>query len=178
MTKRHLMALRLMLMLADGVAAAIVFIAVSALRFTVGGPMRSGRWALTWEPLRSSSPQRGCSSSGPWGFIGSAYGGACWRRPGHLARATVVVVAVTLSALFLLHQDNVSRIFLALLFVVQPAVSLTLRAVLRSWFDSLRQRGYKHELHAGRRHWSPGPGVRRPGRDPAARAADCVSSAI
>jgi exopolysaccharide biosynthesis polyprenyl glycosylphosphotransferase len=142
MTKRHLMALRLMLMLADGVAAAIVFIAVSALRFTVGGP--DAQWSVGFDVGTAA-----VVFATTWVVVLWAMGlyrlrvrWSLLAEARDLARATVVVVAVTLSALFLLHQDNVSRIFLALLFVVQPAVSLTLRAVLRSWFDSLRQRGY------------------------------------
>lgn len=141
MTKRHLMALRLMLMLADGVAAVVVFGAVSALRFDVAP---SAEWsvgldvgtaavffATTWVLVLWSLGLYRLRVR--WSLLSEAK---------DLARATVVVVAVSLSALFLLHQDNVSRVFLALLFVVQPAVSLALRAVLRSWFDSLRQRGY------------------------------------
>ena len=58
-----------------------------------------------------------------------------------LAKATVVALAVTLSLLFLTHQDAVSRVFLAALFVAQPAVTLAGRGLLRFWFDSLRRRG-------------------------------------
>ena len=104
--------------------------------------MRSGRWASTSEPPRSSSPTTWVLVLWAMGLYRLRVRWSLLAEARDLARATVVVVAVTLSALFLLHQDNVSRIFLALLFVVQPAVSLTLRAVLRSWFDSLRQRGY------------------------------------
>jgi exopolysaccharide biosynthesis polyprenyl glycosylphosphotransferase len=48
---------------------------------------------------------------------------------------------VTFALLFLLHQDNVSRLFLALLFLVQPAVMLAGRALLRRWFEARRRGG-------------------------------------
>jgi exopolysaccharide biosynthesis polyprenyl glycosylphosphotransferase len=56
-------------------------------------------------------------------------------------RATIAVAAVTLSLLFLLHQDDVSRLFLAFLFVVQPAAAILLRAGLRSRYNALGRRG-------------------------------------
>jgi exopolysaccharide biosynthesis polyprenyl glycosylphosphotransferase len=43
--------------------------------------------------------------------------------------------------LFLTHQDAVSRVFLAALFLTQPAVTLGGRALLRFWFEILRRRG-------------------------------------
>ena len=67
-----------------------------------------------------------------WGWLAEAR---------DIVRGTVVVLALTLSLLFLLHQDDVSRLFLALLFVAQPAVMLAGRAVLRGWFESRRRRG-------------------------------------
>ncbi len=56
-----------------------------------------------------------------------------------IARAAVLVVAVVLSSLFLLHQDDVSRLFLAILFVAQPLVTLANRALFRTWFNALRR---------------------------------------
>ena len=53
MTKRHLMTLRLVLMLADGVAALIVFGAVSTLRFSVGGP--DAQWSVGFDVARMLS---------------------------------------------------------------------------------------------------------------------------
>src|SRR5206468_4247047 len=42
---------------------------------------------------------------------------------------------------FILHQDNVSRLFLAILFMAQPVVTLASRALLRRWFEILRRGG-------------------------------------
>ena len=56
-------------------------------------------------------------------------------------RGTILVLALTLSLLFLFHQDDVSRLFLVLLFAAQFLVALGGRALLRRWFESLRRRG-------------------------------------
>ncbi len=56
------------------------------------------------------------------------------------------MAAFSLSALFIFHGEGVSRLFLIILFVVQPLVTLTLRGVLRAWFTSLRQQGYNTHL--------------------------------
>ena len=141
MTKRHLMTLRLTLMLADWLSAFAVFMLVSAVRFQDGDP--SAVWsvgidipiaailfALTWVVVL-------------W-VMGLYRLRARWNlmtEARDIARAAVVVVAVVLSALFLLHQDNVSRLFLAILFVVQPVVTLASRALFRSWFNALRRQG-------------------------------------
>jgi exopolysaccharide biosynthesis polyprenyl glycosylphosphotransferase len=142
MTRRHLMALRLVLMLADGVAAVFVFIAVSALRFNLGGP--EAQWSVGFDVATASVFFAAIWVAVLWalGLYRLRVRWSLLAEARDLVRATFVVVAVILSALFLLHQEDVSRIFLALLFIAQPAVSLIERAVLRSWFDVLRRRGY------------------------------------
>ena len=141
MTKRHLMTLRLILMLADGVVAFTVFMVVSLIRFQEGDP--TAVWSVGID-----IPIAGTIFAFIW--VGVLWAVGLYRlrvrwslltEARDIARATVVVVAVTLSMLFLLHQDNVSRLFLGLLFVAQPAVTLAGRAVLRYWFDSLRRQG-------------------------------------
>jgi exopolysaccharide biosynthesis polyprenyl glycosylphosphotransferase len=141
MTKRHLMTLRLILMLADGVTAFLVFMVVSLIRFQEGDPtavwsvgvdipIAATVFALIWVGVLWSLGLYRLRVR--WSLLTEAR---------DILRATVVVVAVTLSMLFLLHQDNVSRLFLALLFVAQPAVTLAGRAGLRYWFDTLRRQG-------------------------------------
>jgi exopolysaccharide biosynthesis polyprenyl glycosylphosphotransferase len=141
MTKRHLMTLRLILMLADGVTAFLVFMVVSLIRFQEGDP--TAVWSVGVDiPI--------AATVFAFIWIGVLWSLGLYRlrvrwtlltEARDILRATVVVVAVTLSMLFLLHQDNVSRLFLALLFVAQPAVTLLGRAALRYWFDSLRRQG-------------------------------------
>jgi exopolysaccharide biosynthesis polyprenyl glycosylphosphotransferase len=141
MTARHLMALRLLLGLADGVLAFAVFLTISVVRFQEGDPtvkwsvgvdvpIAATLFAVTWVAVL-------------W-LMGLYRIRARWSlrtEARDIARATVLAVALTLSTLFVFHQDNVSRVFLAIMFVVQPALTLVLRALLRSWFATLRRRG-------------------------------------
>jgi len=134
------MTLRLLLVLADFITAAGVFLLVSLVRFeadpsaqwSVGVDVApaAALFALTWVTafwvlglyrLRAR-----------WGWVAEAR---------DIVRGAIVVLAVTLSLLFLLHQDDVSRLFLALLFIVQPIVMLAGRVALRNWFESQRRRG-------------------------------------
>ncbi|MGH2444895.1 MAG: sugar transferase, partial [Candidatus Limnocylindria bacterium] len=140
MTRRHLMTLRILFMLADGVAAALVFLLVSIVRFeadpsvqwSVGidvGPA-AGLFAVTWVSVFWALGLYRLRVR--WGLLAEVR---------DIFRGTVVVLAITLSLLFLFHQDDVSRLFLALLFVVQPLVALAGRTVLRRWFEARRRRG-------------------------------------
>jgi exopolysaccharide biosynthesis polyprenyl glycosylphosphotransferase len=141
MTKRHLMTLRLILMLADGVTAYLVFMFVSFLRFqewdptavwSVGieQPIAAAIFALIWVGVLWTLGLYRLRVR--WSLLTEAR---------DIVRATVVALAVTLSMLFLLRQEDVSRVLLALLFLAQPAVTLAGRAVLRYWFDALRRQG-------------------------------------
>jgi exopolysaccharide biosynthesis polyprenyl glycosylphosphotransferase len=140
MTRRHLMRLRLLFVLADGVTAAGVFLLVSALRFesdpsaqwSVGIDVTTAAvlFAVTWMTVFLLLGLYRLRVR--WGWQAEVR---------DIVRGTVVVLAVTLSLLFLLHQDNVSRVFLAMLFVVQPAVALAGRLVLRRWFEARRLSG-------------------------------------
>ncbi len=141
MTKRYLMTLRLMLMLADGLSAFLVFMLVSVVRFQDGDanavwsvgidiPIAATLFALIWVVVLWVMGLYRLRAR--WNLITEAR---------DIARAAVVVVAVVLSGLFLLHQDDVSRLFLAILFLAQPAVTLASRALFRSWFNVLRRQG-------------------------------------
>jgi exopolysaccharide biosynthesis polyprenyl glycosylphosphotransferase len=141
MTKRHLMTLRVLMMLADGLSAFLVFVVVSYLRFEevdptavwwvgVDIPVAATLFAFIWVGVLWS--------------IGLYRLRVRWRlltEARDIARATLLVVALTLSILFILHQDDVSRVFLAILLVTQPGVTLAGRALLRFWFDALRRLG-------------------------------------
>ena len=140
MTRRHLMTLRLFLVAADAIAAVIVFLLSSLIRFetdpsavwSVGIDVApaavlfavmwiSVLWILGLYRLRVR-----------WGLLAEAR---------DIFRATIVALALTLALLFLFHQDDVSRLFLAMLFIIQPLVMLAGRVVLRRWFDAQRLRG-------------------------------------
>jgi exopolysaccharide biosynthesis polyprenyl glycosylphosphotransferase len=141
MTSRHLMALRLLLGLADGVLAFVVFLTVSAVRFQDGDP--TAKWSVGVEV-----PIAATLFAITWVVVLWLMGlyrlSARWSLRAEardIARATILAVALTLSTLFIFHQDDVSRVFLAILFIVQPALTLAGRALLRSWFNTVRRRG-------------------------------------
>jgi exopolysaccharide biosynthesis polyprenyl glycosylphosphotransferase len=141
MTKRHLMALRLLLILGDGVAAVLVFLFVSYVRFVEGDPLATWSvgidirlaaiaFALTWVAVLWLLGLYRLRVR--WSLVTEAR---------DIIRATVLLVMLTLSTLFVFHQDDVSRLFLGILFVTQPAVAVAGRALLRVWFDTLRRQG-------------------------------------
>jgi exopolysaccharide biosynthesis polyprenyl glycosylphosphotransferase len=141
MTARHLVALRLLLSLADAVLAFVAFLTVSAVRFQEGDPkavwsvgvdvpIAATLFAFTWVGVLWSMGLYRLRAR--WSLRTEAR---------DISRATVLAVALTLSTLFVFHQDNVSRVFLAILFIVQPALTLAGRAGLRYWFGNLRRRG-------------------------------------
>ena len=143
MIRRHLMALRVGLMLGDGLTAVAVFLLVSALRF--GDGLTGALWsrigidvrfaallfAVTWVAVLWSS-----------GLYRLTVRWRLWTEARDLARATLVVVALTLSGLFIFKQTDVSRLFLIYLFLAQPAVTLVGRVILRFAFDDIRRRGH------------------------------------
>src|SRR5688500_2418468 len=152
MIRRHLMALRVALMLGDGLSAVLVFLAVSFLRFRDGDPTALWRevgidirlaallFALTWVVTLWSM-----------GLYRLSVRWRLWTEARDIARATLVVLALTLSTLFLFKQEDVSRLFLAFLFITQPAVTLGGRALLRAVFETMRRRGHdpRYMLVAG-----------------------------
>jgi exopolysaccharide biosynthesis polyprenyl glycosylphosphotransferase len=143
MIRRHLMALRIGLMALDGVLAAAVFIGVAALRyrdgdadalwraFSIDPPMAALLFALFWVlalwtvGLYQLSPR--------WNV---------WTEVRDVARATLLVIALTLSSLFLTKQADVSRLFLIILFIAAPTVTLLSRLGFRAVFEALRRRGH------------------------------------
>src|SRR5436190_10669836 len=128
MTRRHLMTLRILLMLGDGVSAAVVFLVVSILRFE---PEGGAQWSVGVHPGLFALAFA-LTWIGVFWALGMYRLRVRWSMTAEardIAKATLVAVAVTLSLLFVLHQDNVSRLFLAILFVVQPTVTLASRAL-------------------------------------------------
>ena len=145
MTRRHLMTLRLLLMLGDGVSALLVFLYVSILRFE---PEGGAKWSVGIHPGVFALAFAVIWIGVFWalGMYRLRVRWSLLAEARDIAKATLVAVAVTLSLLFILHQDNVSRLFLAILFVAQPIVTLGSRALLRHWFDVLR-RGGRNKTH-------------------------------
>jgi exopolysaccharide biosynthesis polyprenyl glycosylphosphotransferase len=137
------MALRLGLMVADGASATIVFLLVSLARFG------DGQWLGIWQrfgiDIRLAAVLFGFVWVGALWYRGLYRLRARWRLQTEafdIIRATILVAAFALSALFVLKQVDVSRLFLLTLFIVQPVVAFAGRAILRAGFGLLRRRGY------------------------------------
>ncbi len=140
MTRRHLMTLRIIFMLADAGAAALVFLLVTLARFEADPSVQwsvgidvgaaAGLFAVTWVSVFWALGLYRLRVR--WGLLAEAR---------DILRGTIVVLAITLSLLFLFHQDDVSRLFLGLLFVVQPSVALAGRLLLRRWFEARHKHG-------------------------------------
>ncbi len=143
MIRRHLMALRVALILGDGATAVLVFLAASFLRFRDGDPTE------LWRSIGIDLRLAALLFAGTWvtvlwfsGLYRLTVRWRLWTEARDIARATLVVLAVTLSTLFLFKQEDVSRLFLAFLFICQPAVTLAGRALLRAGFETIRRRGH------------------------------------
>jgi exopolysaccharide biosynthesis polyprenyl glycosylphosphotransferase len=142
MIRRHLMTLRAGLMLLDGVIAVGVFVAVATIRFRDGG-MGTLLEALGLELLPAALLWAVIWVTALWlaGLYRLDVRWRIWTEVRDVSRATLVVVAVILSTLFLVKGTDVSRLFLVLLFVAQPAVTLAGRLILRRIFERNRSRG-------------------------------------
>jgi exopolysaccharide biosynthesis polyprenyl glycosylphosphotransferase len=134
------MTLALVLVTADAVLTAAVFLGVSVARFE-SDPRAV--WSV------GISPEAGSFLfAAAWLFVSWLLGlyrlrvrWSLLAEARDILRASAVLLALTLSLLFLLHQDDVSRVFLVLLFLVQPMAAILLRALLRTWFDSRGREG-------------------------------------
>lgn len=130
-------------MLGDGVTAVVVFVAASFLRFGDGDP--SELWRSIGIDIRLAT----LLFAGTWitvlwlnGLYRLSVRWRLWTEARDIARATLVVLALTLSTLFLVKQEDVSRLFLAFVFICQPTVTLASRALLRALFENMRRRGH------------------------------------
>ena len=137
------MALRVGLMLGDAITAILVFLGVSLLRF------QDGAGTVPWEALGIDVRFAAVLFAATWvsvlwssGLYRLTVRWRLWTEARDLFRANIVVMALTLSALFLLRQPDVSRLFLVLLFVAQPSVTLVGRYFLRSAFELMRRQGH------------------------------------
>ena len=143
MIRRHLMALRVALMIGDGLSAYMVFLGVSILRFRDGDP------TVLWREAGLDIRLAGLLFAITWiaalwlmGMYRLSVRWRLWTEARDIARTTLLVLAITLSTLFILKQEDVSRLFLIFLFIAQPTVTLAGRVLLRYAFEAIRRRGH------------------------------------
>ena len=137
------MALRVGLMVLDGLIALVVFMVVASLRFQDGG-LRFLLDALGGIPLWLAA----VIFAVVWvitlwtsGLYRLDIRWRIWSEVRDIGRATIVVIALTLSTLFLVKATDASRLFLVFLFIAQPAVTLAGRLLLRAAFEANRRTG-------------------------------------
>jgi exopolysaccharide biosynthesis polyprenyl glycosylphosphotransferase len=142
MIRRHLMTLRAGLMLLDGIVAMLVFLGVAAIRFRES-PIEALLDALQLDLLPAALIFAVIWVVALWasGLYRLDVRWRIWTEARDIARATVAVLALTLSLLFLVKAVDVSRLFLAFLFIAQPTVTLLSRLVLRALFEARRRGG-------------------------------------
>jgi exopolysaccharide biosynthesis polyprenyl glycosylphosphotransferase len=137
------MPLRLAFMLGDGVSAAGVFLIISFIRFgSEAGLAFSSRTGID---IRLAAILFGIGWVVALWYHGLYRLRVRWQLRSEakdIARSTVVYAAVTLASLFVIHRDNVSRLFLLAIFIAQPLVTFAERSILRVAFSHLRSRGY------------------------------------
>jgi exopolysaccharide biosynthesis polyprenyl glycosylphosphotransferase len=144
------MALRVALMLMDGAVAVAVFLMVAEFRYSDGTTL----WrALGMEPITAAAVFAAIWVSVMWasGIYRQDIRWRVWTEIQDLIRATALFVAIVLSALFIFKQIDVSRLFLALLFVAQPTATLLGRLLVRAAFETIRKAGRdpRHMVVAG-----------------------------
>lgn len=144
MIRRHMMALRIGLMAVDGAVAAAVFLVVADLRYLDGGEP-----SALWRALALEPPVAAVLFAVIW--VGVLWSTGLYRLTPRwrvlsevrdVVRATVLVIALVLSLLFLTKQTDVSRLFLLYLFIAEPTVTLAGRLGFRAGFEALRRRGH------------------------------------
>jgi exopolysaccharide biosynthesis polyprenyl glycosylphosphotransferase len=143
MIRRYLMPLRLALMLGDGVTAATVFLIISFIRFGAGAGLAF--WTRTGIDIRMAAILFGIGWVVTLWYYGLYRLRVRWQartEAKDIAAATVLYAAVTLASLFVIHRDNVSRLFLLAIFIAQPIVTFAERSILRFAFSQLRSRGH------------------------------------
>jgi exopolysaccharide biosynthesis polyprenyl glycosylphosphotransferase len=137
------MALRVALMLGDGVTAALVFLLISFVRF--GNSGWTGIWTRIGIDIRWAAVAFGVAWVAVLWYHGLYRLRARWQlrtEAKDIARSTIMVAALSLAILFIFKQQDVSRLFLLTLFAVQPLVTLASRGILRLAFSELRRRGH------------------------------------
>ena len=141
MIRRHITALRLTLMGADGATAVLLFVAISLLRW---GP----DWTMSWTRAGIAP----LAAIGAWAvaWVSILWLHGLYRLRRHwssrsdateIVRATTLLALIAFGGLFVVHLPEVSRLFLASLFMTQLAVAIGSRLVIRSVFEAARRRG-------------------------------------
>jgi len=143
MIRRHAFLFRMALVAADTVAALMVVQAASYMRFGL-----TDDWSQALDPSIPDPRLAVGAFVGVWiGLLwlhGLYRGRARWTVRGEaaeIAKASITLTALTLSALFLLKLPDVSRLFLLVAFPLLAASALAVRIAMRLALIYLREHG-------------------------------------
>jgi exopolysaccharide biosynthesis polyprenyl glycosylphosphotransferase len=140
MIRRYMAPLKAALMLSDGLSAVALFLVLLSVRFVV----LDGSWAQAGVRPIELALSYGLLWVGTLWFVGFYRLRTHWTMRSEamgVLRATAFIAAVSLGALYLFDLVNVSRLFLGMLFLSQPLVTVVLRTGLRRVLDRLRRSG-------------------------------------
>lgn len=144
--RRHLFALRLTLFAADFGIAVVVFLVVGQLRFG------DARWTTLWQALGIEAVIGAVLYAAAWVTVLWALGlYGSWVRWSLAAELNDILVGSLLMAfgtmtfLYLVKLD-VSRLFLGVVFVGLPLITMAGRLALRSLFGRMRARGHNRSF--------------------------------
>jgi exopolysaccharide biosynthesis polyprenyl glycosylphosphotransferase len=141
MVRRHITALRIGLMVADGLSAVAIFIAVSLGRF---GPTWFDKWLAVGVDARVLALLYAIGWTTILWLFGLYRLRVRWSVRTELvdiARSVLLLAVTTFVLLFWLKLPNVSRQFLLLLFPAQLVLTVASRYLLRRGFEAARARG-------------------------------------
>jgi exopolysaccharide biosynthesis polyprenyl glycosylphosphotransferase len=142
MVRQHITALRIGLMSADGLSAVVLFVLASIIRF---GPSQwLASWALTGIDGRVIAFLYGCGWVAVLWLFGLYRLRVRWSARTEVtdvARAVLSLAVATFVLLFWLKLEDVSRLFLVLLFPLQLVLTVASRFLLRWAFATARARG-------------------------------------
>lgn len=142
MIRRHMFAFRLTLLATDSVIAVLVFLVMGELRFG------DAKWTTVWQAMDIDALVGAVLYAAAWVTILWALGlyafRGRWSLAGELSDVLVgslVMAFGTMTFLYLVSLD-VSRVYLGIIFVGPPLITMASRLALRSCFDWLHRRGY------------------------------------
>lgn len=142
MIRRHVRLLRLGLMTADAASAFLLFGLVVGLRYEFLEP--SADWQAGVGPAQVAAAY-GVVWVGSLWILGLYRLRTYWSLRGEVAdvlRATALAAVASFSLIFLLKLDNISRVFVLVLLVAQPILTVATRLALRLFLGWVRDKGY------------------------------------
>ena len=140
MIRRYTVPLKAALMLSDGISAVLLFLVLVEFRFEV----LDGVWTVGELRPIELAVAYGVMWVGALWFVGLYRLRTHWTLRAELVdvlRATLVFLVVALAALYIFKLSNISRLFVGMLFVAQPIVTIASRTVLRMLLERMRRRG-------------------------------------